>query len=346
VSEILNRAFRLRQRPVGRVTEKDLELVTEGVPALQQGQALIRTLYLSLDPTNRIWMGEKPSYLPPVPIDAVMRGVGVGQVVESKRDDMKPGDHVTGMLGWQEYAIAGDGPDAAEVTVLPNPLPAPPTAFLGVLGHTGISAWLGLNNIGHVKQGDTVVVSAAAGAVGSVAGQLAKKYGAARVVGLAGGEAKCRHVISDLGFDDCVDYKRDDWRERIDAATPDGVDVDFENVGGEIMDHVMTRLNLHARIVLCGMISQYNSDGGGSSWVGQRSIGEMIMTRSSMSGFVVLDHADQFPAAIDELAGLWSQGKLKADETVVEGFERARDELNNLFDGRNTGKLLIKVAQD
>ena len=342
MSELVNRAFRLRQRPVGRVTEKDLELVTESVPDLQPGQALVRTLYLSLDPTNRIWMSEKPSYLPPVEIDAVMRGVAVGQVVESRRDGVKPGDHVTGMLGWQEYAVVGDG--ATDVTVLPDPLPAPVTAFLGVLGHTGISAWLGLNNIGRVKPGDTVVVSAAAGAVGSVAGQLAKKYGAARVVGLAGGEAKCRHVIEDLGFDDCVDYKREDWRDRIDAATPDGVDVDFENVGGEIMDHVMSRLNLHARIVLCGMISQYNSDGGGDSWAGQRAIGEMIMTRSTMSGFVVLDHADQFPAAIDELAGLWAQGKLKADETVVEGFERARDELNNLFDGRNTGKLLIKVA--
>jgi NADPH2:quinone reductase len=342
VSELVNRAFRLRRRPVGRVTEKDLELVTEGVPALQPGQALVRTLYLSLDPTNRIWMSEKPSYLPPVEIDAVMRGVGVGRVVESDRDDMKAGDHVTGMLGWQEYAVVGDG--ATQVTVLPDPLPAPPTAFLGVLGHTGISAWLGLNNIGHVKPGDTVVVSAAAGAVGSVAGQLAKSYGAARVVGLAGGAAKCRHVVDDLGFDECVDYKSDDWRERLDAATPDGVDVDFENVGGEIMDHVMSRLNLHARIVLCGMISQYNSDGGGDSWAGQRSIGEMIMQRATMSGFVVLDHTDQFPAAIDELAGLWSQGKLKADETVVEGFERARDELNNLFDGRNTGKLLIKVA--
>jgi NADPH2:quinone reductase len=343
VSELVNRAFRLRQRPVGRVTEKDLEMVTEGVPALEQGQALIRTLYLSLDPTNRIWMSEKPSYLPPVPIDSVMRGVAVGQVVESNRDDMKPGDHVTGMLGWQEYVIADD---ESKFTVLPNPLPAPPTAFLGLLGHTGISAWLGLNNIGHVNQGDTVFVSAAAGAVGSVAGQLAKKYGAGRVIGCAGGAAKCRHVVENLGFDDCVDYKRDDWRERIDEATPDGVDVDFENVGGEIMDHVMGRLNFQARIVLCGMVSQYNSDRGGGGWVGQHSIGEMIMSRSTMSGFVVLDHADQFPAAIDELAGLWSQGKLKADETVLEGFERARDELNNLFDGGNTGKLLIKVAKD
>jgi NADPH2:quinone reductase len=340
VSELVNRAFRLRQRPVGRITEKDLELVTEAVPDLGEGQALVRTLYLSLDPTNRIWMSDKPSYLPPVGIDAVMRGVAVGRVVESRRDDMSPGDHVSGMLGWQEYAIVGLR--ATRVTVLPDPLPAPVAAFLGVLGHTGISAWLGLNNIGHVTSGDTVVVSAAGGAVGSVAGQLAKKYGAARVVGLAGGEAKCRHVIENLGFDDCVDYKRDDWRERIDAATPDGVDVEFENVGGEIMDHVMSRLNLHARIVLCGMISQYNSDGGG--WTGQRGIGEMIMKRATMTGFVVLDHTDQFPAAIDELAGLWSQGKLRVDETVVDGLENARDELNNLFDGSNTGKLLIKVA--
>jgi NADPH2:quinone reductase len=337
MSDLVNRAFRLRRRPIGRVTTDDLELVEEPVPAIGDGQALVRTRYLSLDPTNRIWMSDVRSYLPPVPIGDVMRGVGVGEVIESRRDDLKPGALVSGMTGWQDYAVA-EGPG---YTVLPDPLPAPLPAFLGVLGHTGITAWLGLKNIGRIQPGETVFVSAAAGAVGSVAGQLAKQWGAGRVVGCAGGPEKCRHVVEDLGFDACVDYKRADWRERIDEETPDGIDVDFENVGGEIMDHVFGRLNLRARVALCGMISQYNSDG---SWGGQTGVGQMIMQRVTMTGFVVLDHGDQFTEAIGDLSQLWGAGKLRAEETVRDGLGCAREALNELFDGGNTGKLLIKVS--
>jgi NADPH-dependent curcumin reductase CurA len=337
MSDLVNRAFRLRQRPVGRVTTDDLELVEEAVPAIGEGEALVRTRYLSLDPTNRIWMSDIRSYLPPVPLGDVMRGAGVGEVVESRRADLKPGALVSGMTGWQDYAVAAD----SSFTVLPDPLPAPLPAFLGVLGHTGITAWLGLKNIGRIREGETVFVSAAAGAVGSVAGQLARRWGAGRVVGCAGGPEKCRHVVKDLGFDDCVDYKRPGWRERIDEATPDGIDVDFENVGGEIMDHVFGRLNFRARVALCGMISQYNSDG---SWGGQTGIGEMIMQRVTMTGFVVLDHGDQFAEAIGDLAQLWAAGAIRADEMIVDGLENARETLNELFDGGNTGKLLIKVA--
>jgi NADPH-dependent curcumin reductase CurA len=337
MSDLVNRAFRLRQRPVGRVTTDDLELVEEAVPAIGEGEALVRTRYLSLDPTNRIWMSDIRSYLPPVPLGDVMRGAGVGEVVESRRADLKPGALVSGMTGWQDYAVAAD----SSFTVLPDPLPAPLPAFLGVLGHTGITAWLGLKNIGRIREGETVFVSAAAGAVGSVAGQLARRWGAGRVVGCAGGPEKCRHVVEDLGFDDCVDYKRPGWRERIDEATPDGIDVDFENVGGEIMDHVFGRLNFRARVALCGMISQYNSDG---SWGGQTGIGEMIMQRVTMTGFVVLDHGDQFAEAIGDLAQLWAAGAIRADEMIVDGLENARETLNELFDGGNTGKLLIKVA--
>jgi NADPH2:quinone reductase len=341
MGDLLNRAYRLRRRPTGRVTEQDLEFVEEPVPEPADGQALLHTRYLSLDPTNRIWMGERPSYIPPVPLDAVMRGIGLAEVIASRRDDLKVGDLVSGFTGWQEYVLVGEGLNEGRFTTLPDPLPAPLPAFLGVLGHTGITAWLGLKNIGRIAPGETVFVSAAAGAVGSVAGQLAKRWGAGRVIGCAGGEAKCRHVVEVLGFDDCVDYKRDDWRRRIDEATPDGIDVDFENVGGEIMDHVFDRLNIGARVPLCGMISQYNADG---SWGGQAGVGQMIMKRVTMTGFVVLDHADQFAEAIQALAGLWAPGALRADETVVDGLERARDALNDLFDGGNVGKLLIKVS--
>ncbi|WP_354699134.1 Putative NADP-dependent oxidoreductase YfmJ [Paraconexibacter sp. AEG42_29] len=339
----LNRCFRLRRRPVGRVTEADLEYVEEPVPTIGPGQALVRTLYLSVDPTNRIWMSEMRSYIAPVAIDAVMRGIGIGQVVASERDDFAVGAIVTGLTGYQAYAVIDDATDEMPYSVLPEPLPAPLSMFLGALGHTGITAYLGLEDIGRPQPGETVVVSAAAGAVGSIAGQIAKARGC-RVVGLAGTDEKCAHVTGTLGFDACVNYKDADWREQLDAAVPDGVDVDFENVGGEIMDHVMNRLNLGARVVVCGMISQYEASSGDNAWGGQLSIGQLIMRRASMKGFVVLDHADRFPEAIGALAGLLAEGRLHTDETIVDGIEHARDCLNRLFDGTNQGKLLLRVA--
>jgi NADPH2:quinone reductase len=337
----VNRCFRLRRRPVGAVTEADLELCEEPVPTLEEGQALVRTLLLSLDPTNRIWMSDMRSYIDPVPIDAVMRGIGIGQVVASRRPDMAPGDLVSGFTGWQDLCVAGAPGEEMPFTVLPAPLPAPLTALLGALGHTGITAYLGMEDICRPQTGETVVVSAAAGAVGSIAGQLAKARGA-RVVGIAGGPEKCRHVVEDLGFDACVDHRADDWREQLAAATPDGIDVDFENVGGEIMDEVFLRLNNGARVALCGMISQYNRSQEG--WGGQLQIGQMIMRRVLMKGFVVLDHPDRFPEAIGALAELLGAGRLQFDETVVDGLEHARDALNQLFEGTNTGKLLVRVA--
>lgn len=338
-----NRCFRLRRRPTGRVTEADLEYVEEPVPAITPGQALVRTLYLSVDPTNRIWMSEMRSYIDPVAIGAVMRGIGIGQVVASERADVPVGAIVTGLTGYQSYAVIDDATDEMPYAILPEPLPAPLSLFLGALGHTGITAYLGLQDIGRPQPGETVVVSAAAGAVGSIAGQIAKARGC-RVVGLAGTAQKCAHVVGTLGFDACVNYRDPDWRERFDAAVPDGVDVDFENVGGEIMDHVLLRLNDRARIVLCGMISQYEASSGASAWGGQLSVGQLIMRRASMQGFVVLDHADRFPEAIAALAGLLAEGRLHVDETIVEGIEHARDCLNRLFDGTSTGKLLLHVA--
>lgn len=344
MSSATNRCYRLRQRPVGAVSKADLEFTEEPVPPIGAGRALIRTLLLSIDPSNRIWMSEARSYMPPVPIDAVMRGIGICEVVESQRDGMRPGDLVSGFSGWQDYCIVDDATAELPFTVLPAPLPVPMTALLGPLGHTGITAYLGVQDIADLKPGETMVVSAAAGAVGSIAGQIGKARGA-RVVGLAGSTQKCRHVVEDLGFDACINYKDAGWREQLDAATPDGVDVDFENVGGEIMDHVLGRLNIGARIALCGMIAHYTAYGEGSEIPGQRQIAQLIMQRALMRGFLVLDHPDRFPEAIEYLGGLLAEGKLKYDETVIEGLENARDALNQLFEGSNVGKLLIRVAE-
>lgn len=336
---LTNRAYRLRRRPVGTPVEGDLELVHEPMRELADGEILVRTLYLSLDPTNRLWMSDMRQYSPPVELGEVMRGIGIGQVMDSRRDDMPLGTLVSGYTQWQEYCVAG--PEAG-FAALPDPLGAPLTAYLGVLGHTGITAYIG-TELADVREGDTVVVSAAAGAVGSVAGQIAKVRGA-RVVGIAGGPEKCRHVVEDLGFDVCVDRTAPDWREHLDAATPDGVDVDFQNVGGEVMDHVLMRINFGARIILCGMISQYDAAGSDSSWDGQINIGQILMQRATMRGFIVTDHADMFPAASEYLTKLYAEGRLRSDETIVEGFDQALTALHQLFTGQNIGKLLVHVA--
>jgi NADPH-dependent curcumin reductase CurA len=334
---LTNRAFRLRTRPVGEPAAGDLELVEEPVRELADGEILVRTLYLSLDPTNRLWMSDMRQYSPPVELGEVMRGIGIGEVVDSRRDDISPGMIVSGYTQWQEYCVAGPelgfGP-------LPQPLGAPLTVYLGALGHTGLTAYVGMD-MASPTAGETVVISASAGAVGSVAGQIAKEHGA-RVVGIAGGEKKCRHVVDDLGFDACVDRTAPDWRSQLDAATPDGVDVNFENVGGEVMDHVLMRLNLNARIILCGMISQYDAAGG--SWQGQINIGQILMQRATMRGFIITDHIDQFPAGFAYLSDLYARGRLRHDETIVVGFDQAPTALHQLFTGEKIGKLLVHCA--
>jgi NADPH2:quinone reductase len=342
----VNRAFRLRKRPNGALAEGDLELVSEPVPELEDGQALVRTELLSLDPTNRIWMSDIRGYMPAVPIDAVMRGIGVGEVIASRREDLPVGATVSGFLGWQELCLADDSLLEAPLGVLPDPLPAPLPAFLGALGHTGITAYIGID-IADLKEGETIVISAACGAVGSVAGQIAHERGA-RVVGVAGGPEKCRHAVEKLGYDACVDHRADDWREQLDAATPDGVDVDFENVGGPIMDHILDRLNIGARVSLCGMIAEYNSyNEGGEHSGGLTNVGQLIMQRATIRGFLVLDYAARFEEAINHLAGMLGAGNLHYDETIVNGgLEKAPEALAQLFDGSNMGKLLVRVAWD
>ncbi|MBY4213637.1 NADP-dependent oxidoreductase [Rhodococcus fascians] len=342
MTTVVNRQFRLRSRPEGEVTERDLEWLAESLSDIEEGQALIRTLYLSLDPTNRVWMSQIRSYIAPVELDSVMRGLGVGQVIESRRADLPVGAFVVGFTGWQEYCIADDSTLEIPFTVLPEPLPAPLPAFLGVLGHTGISAFLGVE-LGDPQPGETFVVSAAAGAVGSIAGQLAKQRGA-RVVGIAGGAEKCKYLVEEVGFDACIDRHSDDWRKQLDDATPNGIDVDFENAGGPIMDYVFDRLNIGARITLCGLISEYNDYSEQGDRPGLRNVSQLLMQRATLRGFIVTDHVDRYSEIIGELAKALGGGALQYDETIIDGLEKARETLNNALSGKTRGKVVVKVA--
>jgi len=332
-----NRRFILRSRPAARITADTFELVEEPILEIDSGEALVRTLWISLDPTNRAWIRETPTYLPPVGIGEVMRGVGLGQVVASKHDAYREGQLVQGLIGWQEWAVASD---AAPLLPVPEVPGVSPSAYLGVLGITGLTAWVGLKDIGHPQPGETVVVSAAAGAVGSVAGQIAKLSGA-RVVGIAGGAEKCALLTERLGLDASVDRRASDWHDQLIAGTPDGIDVDFENVGGQIMDAVFARLNVRARVVLCGLISGYND---ADPPPGPRSFANLLVQRATLQGFIVLDHLDRMAEAVAELSGWIREGKLEPLETVVEGFEQLPNAINMLFDGANTGKLVLRVA--
>ena len=332
-----NRRFLLRQRPAGRIGPDTFELDEQPVPEIGDGEALVRVDWISLDPTNRMWINDTPSYLPPVGIGEVMRAAGMGQVVASKNPNYTVGQTVQGLLGWQEYAVLSDASMVNPVDVAPG---VPPSAYLGALGMTGLTAWIGIRDIGKPQPGETVVVSAAAGAVGSVAGQLAKAAGA-RVVGIAGGPQKCALLTDELGFDAAVDHRADDWAAQLKAATPNGIDVDFENVGGVLMDAIFARLNIGARVALCGLISEYNAE---DPPPGPRAFGNLLIQRALVKGFIVLDHFGQATEAITEIAGLMQQGKLKPLETVVEGFEQLPTAINMLFDGKNVGKLVVKIG--
>jgi NADPH-dependent curcumin reductase CurA len=337
-----NRRFLLHERPQGRIGPSTFDLVEEDVPQPGEGEALVRTEWISLDPTNRAWLEETPTYLPPVGIGEVMRALGLGRVVASNHPRYAEGQLVQGLTGWQEWVVASD---AAPLLPVPDLGDTSPSFALGALGMTGLTAWVGLTDIGKPQPGETVVVSAAAGAVGSVAAQIAKIKGA-RVVGIAGGPEKCALLTDQLGLDAAVDHRADDWHDQLVEATPDGIDVDFENVGGPIMDHVMMRLNIGARISLCGMIAEYNTyNEGGEHAGGQMNIGQLIMQRATIQGFLVLDYGDRFEEAIGYLAGMLGEGKLHYDETIVEGgIEAAPGALHQLFTGENMGKLLVRLA--
>jgi len=332
-----NRQLRLAARPEGRIKPTDFTTVDEPVPEPGPGQALVRTLYLSVDPTNRVWMADIEQYMPPVKLGEVMRAVGLGEVIASNHAELSPGDLVVGLLGWQELALL-DFSGPRRPTKIPPGLPFPLSAYLGALGSTGATAYFGLTELGVPKPGETVVISAAAGAVGSVAGQIARNLGA-RAVGIAGSAAKCAWLTGELGFDAAVCYRDPDWRDQLRRACPDGIDVDFENVGGEIMNAVLAGMNLHGRVVLCGLISGYNA--------GKRMLGPfdtVLMKRLTVRGFIILDYYPRIGEAIAQLGQWMAAGKLVHRDTVIEGLERAPEALDMLFDGGNTGKLVIKVA--
>lgn len=337
IQPLVNRSILLKNRPVGMPVQTDFEFREAPVQQPQEGQAVIRTLYLSVDPYMRGRMSDAKSYIEPYRLNEVISGGIVGEVVESKSDLLNKGDKVIGMLGWQLYNVV----DAKTVRKLDESL-APLSAYLSVLGLTGLTAYFGLLDIGQPKEGETVVVSGAAGSVGMFVGQIAKIKGA-RVVGIAGTDQKCEFLKNELGFDAAINYKTiDNLDKALEVACPNGVDVYFDNVGGSISDSVMNLLNDYARIPLCGAISVYNSTDGD---MGPRIQSKLIKTRSLIKGFVLGDYASRQAEGLQELGKWLSEGKLKYEETIIDGFDHVIEAFLQLFQGTNLGKMLVKVGE-
>ena len=330
----INHQWRLAARPEGLIKETDFSWVEESVAELQDGQFLVRNLYLSLDPTMRMW-ATRDTYLPAVGIGEVMRGGTIGVIEESRNANFKVGDHVSGLLGWQDYAIT----DGKGVNVLPNLPGVPLTAHFGLFGHIGMTAYFGLLEIGQPKPGETLVVSAAAGAVGSLVGQIGKIKGC-RVVGIAGADDKCKWIVDELGFDAAINYKTENVAEALKKHCPNGIDIDFENVGGEIMDAVLAQINLRARIALCGLISGYNAT---QPVPGPYNFGNILIQRARVEGFIVLDYAPRAMECMTELGKWLMEGKIKYRIDEVDGLSGAPMALNKLFEGTNIGKLVVKI---
>lgn len=338
----LNRRITLIARPQGLPTTRDFQLETHAAPEPAEGQVLLRTRFLSLDPYMRGMMDEAgPGYAPGVRLGQVMVGGTVSVVVESRNPRFKAGDTVLSNAGWQDYAVS-DGTDVTPLGDLPRP-----SLALGGLGMPGFTAYVGLLDIGDPKAGDTVVVAAATGAVGSVVGQLAKLKGA-RVVGIAGGAEKCRHAVEVLGFDACLDHREPALKERLAVACPDGIDVYFENVGGDVLDAVLSLLNLHARVPVCGFIAHYNEEGGArGSDKRTQLLATILARRVRMQGFIILDHyADRFDAFRRDMSQWIAQGRVRLQEDIVDGLEQAPAALIGLLQGRNFGKVVVRVADE
>ncbi len=330
----VNQQVRLADRPSGLPRASDWEFISEDVPEPGAGQFVVAISHLSVDPAMRGWMNAGASYVPPVEIGAVMRAGGIGRVVASGHPGFAVGDEVTGMFGVQEYAVS-DGRGVMKLDTGIAPLPT----YLGALGTTGLTAYFALLDTGKAKEGDIVVVSGAAGAVGSVAGQIAKIKGC-RVIGIAGGPEKCRTVVEEFGFDAAIDYREPGLRRRLRELAPGGIDVYFDNVGGEILDDVLTCLARGARIVICGAISQYNEN----QVRGPANYMMLLVARASMTGMLVFDYADRYPEALAELGGWFRAGRLVSREQVVHGSVRDFPAtLLMLFEGANTGKLILAL---
>jgi hypothetical protein len=336
-----NRQFRLAARPVGLPKPTDWSFITEPVREPAEGEVVVQTLYLSLDPAMRGWMNEGKSYIRPVAIDEVMRAGGIGKVVASKSTKFALGDVVSGGLGVQDYWV-GAANDKTAALYKVDPKAAALPKYLNALGMPGMTAYFGLLDVGMPKAGETVVVSGAAGAVGQTVGQVAKHKGC-RVVGIAGGKDKCDFVVNELGFDACIDYKTGSVKDGLKEHCPKGVDIYFDNVGGEILDTVLTRINLKARIIICGAISQYNNT---TPVKGPANYLSLLVNRARMEGIVVFDYADRYPVAAAEMAKWMQEGTFKTREDIVEGLENFPATLLMLFEGKNFGKLVLQVAKE
>lgn len=334
----MNKQLRFVKRPTGKAGADTWELVSQPIPEPGEGQVLIRTHYVSLDPAMRGWMDDRKSYIEPMALGSVMRAYGVGQVVASKNHPrFQVGDYLVGVGGVQQYVVS-DGRGFHPV----DPRLAPLPTYLGALGMTGMTAYFGMLEVGKIRPGDWVLVSGAAGAVGSVAGQIAKINGC-RVVGIAGGPEKCRYLVEELGFDGAIDYKKDNMVERLKTLCPEGIDVFFDNVGGVQLEIALSRLRRHARVVICGAISQYNSR---EAMKGPSNYLSLLVNRASMQGMVVFDWAERYGEAARELGGWLAQGKLKSHESVYEGIENFPEVFDRLFTGDKLGKLVLKVLEE
>lgn len=334
-----NQRWVLRRRPVGAVQADDLALESWPTPALGPGDVLIRNIYLSLAPTNRIWMSDRDQYMAPVALGAVMRGGSLGVVEASESNRFEVGDLVSlGLGGWERYAVAPE----TEINRVRRSAGTPLTAAMSVLGGTGLTAYFGVTDVCRPLAGETVVVTAAGGAVGSVAGQIAKRLGA-RVIGICGGPRKRAWLMDELGFDGAIDYKAGDVGEALDQLCPDGIDVDFENVGGPIMDAILARMNTHGRIAVCGLISSYNAAG---PVPGPSPFDRVLMRRLCIRGFLISDYFPRAREGYEALAAWVAAGELQWKDHVIQGLENAVDALGLLFTGEHDGKLMVQVSPE
>ncbi len=342
MTSLINHQIRLAERPVGMPTRSNWSFTEQIVGEPSEGEVLVKTLSLSLDPAMRGWMNEGKSYIAPVEIGQVMRAGGVGRVLASKNSEFAIGDYVSGGLGVQEYCLMSQADlkrnGLHKIDLRLGSL----NQWLNVLGMPGMTAYFGLMDVGQPRAGETLVVSGAAGAVGQTVGQLAKIKGC-RVVGIAGGKAKCDWVVNELGFDACIDYKSASVKDGLKEHCPKGVDIYFDNVGGEILDTVLTRINLKARIIICGAISQYNNT---TAVAGPKNYLSLLVNRARMEGIVVFDYADRFNQAVSQLAQYLQDGSMHSKEDVVVGLNTFPEALLKLFNGENFGKLILQVATD
>lgn len=334
----MNKQLKFVKRPTGEADASTWILETNPIPELQDGEILVKQHYVSLDPAMRGWMNDSKSYIEPMAIGSVMRAGAVGQVVAvNNNPDFKVGDYVAGFGGVQQYAVS-DGKNSRKI----DPSLAPLPTYLSTLGMTGMTAYFGILEVGKIKEGDIVLVSGAAGAVGSVVGQIAKIKGC-KVIGIAGGADKCKYLLEELGFNGAIDYKSEDVRKRLKEECPEGIDVYFDNVGGEILDIALSKLRLHARIVICGAISQYNNK---TAVKGPSNYLSLLVNRATMQGMVVFDYAAKYGEAAKTMGAWMAQGKLKSKEAIFEGIENFPQTYQRLFTGEKLGKLVLKVLED